>query len=174
MLCSCQECNKVLQNCHFSQEAFQSLSDHIDQINNVIKTSCDFLAVSCPNEILQYKHTKANLKCVDAQIKLSILFFQFLIWTLNKNKFSFQKDKNNENLVSVAFIPFHIGQDFIVKIEKGKFNIFNKNPITIEAMNTLKLNLELIIGLAGKLNDLDLKIQDLTLLNSPIFSSKLF
>ena len=79
MLCSCQECNKVLQNCHFSQEAFQSLSDHIDQINNVIKTSCDFLAVSCPNEILQYKHTKANLKCVDAQIKLSILFFQFLI-----------------------------------------------------------------------------------------------
>ena len=99
---------------------------------------------------------------------------RFLVYAINKNKFTFQKDKNSENLVSVAFIPFHISQDFTVKIEKGKFNIFNKQPITIEAMNTLKLNLELIIGFAGQLNDLDLKIPDLTLLNSPIFSSKLF
>ena len=92
MLCSCQECTQVSQNSHFSQEAFQSLSNQIDQIDTVIKASCDLLAVLCPNEILQYNQTKANLKCVDAQFKLSILFFKFLIWTLNKNKFTFQKD----------------------------------------------------------------------------------
>ena len=64
--------------------------------------------------------------------------------------------------------------NFTVKIEKGKFNIFNKNPITVEAMNTFKLNLDLIIGFAGQLSDLDLKIPELTLFNSPIFNAKLF
>ena len=164
LICNCQECSTVSQNSNFSQEAFQSLINQIDKIENLINASCDLLSVSCPNEILQYTQSKANLKCMDAKFKLSIAFFQFLVYALNKNRFTFQKDKQNENSVSVAFIPFHISKDFTVKIEKGKFNIFNKNPITVEAMNTFKLNLDLIIGFSGQLNDLDLKIPDLTLL----------
>ena len=137
------------------------------------------LPVTCYQYCVQRKYynilnQKQIFKCVDAQFKLSIAFFQFLVYALIKNKFTFQKDKQNESLVSVAFIPFHISKDFTVKIEKGKFNIFNKNPITVEAMNTFKLNLDLIIGFAGRLGDLDLKIPELTLLNSPIFNAKLF
>ena len=114
------------------------------------------------------------MKCRDAKVKLSIEFFQFLVNALSKNRFIFQKDKQNENSVTVAFIPFHIDTNFKVKIEKGHFQIYTKNPITVEAMTTYKLNLDLIIGFAGQLSDLDLKIPELTLFNSPIFNAKLF
>ena len=114
MMCNCQECSQVSQNSNFSQEAFQSLINQIDKIENLINASCDLLSVSCPNEILQYTTQKANLKCMDAKFKLSIAFFQFLVYALNKNRFTFQKDKQNENSVTVAFIPFHISKDFTI------------------------------------------------------------
>ena len=150
------------------------MSDKIETINDLIKTCCKLLALACPDEISQYNETFENLDCTDAKNKLTFLFFQFLIWTLNKNKFTFEASQNKENRVKVSFIPYHISQNFEVKIENGKFNIYNKKSISVDSLNTLKLEMELLIGYSGQLNNLELTNKDLTLLKSPIFSGKIF
>ena len=172
-LCNCSECSDIAKNNSFSHEAFEILSDKIVTINDLIKTCSQLLALTCPDEILKYYETLKSLDCTDAKNKLTFLFFQFLIWTLNKNKFTFEESQNKENKVTVSFIPYHISQNFEVKIEKGKFNIYNKQSISVDSLNTLKLEMDLLIGYSGQLNNLELKNKNLTLLNSPIFSGKI-
>ena len=102
VLCSCNECTSIGQNNSFSHEAFGVLSDQIEQITDLIKTGSRFLAVTCPDEIKQYNQTLDNLKCADAKNKLSFLFFQFVIWTLNKNKFTFEASQNDITSVKIS------------------------------------------------------------------------
>ena len=140
----------------------------------MIKTGSRFLALTCPDEIQQYNQTVENLECADAKNKLTFLFFQFFIWTLNKNKFTFETSQNNKNRITVSFIPYHISQDFEIRIENSKLNIYTKKGISVDSLNTLKLDIELLIGFSGQINNLELINKELTILNSPIFSGKIF
>ena len=173
-LCTCAECNEIEINNSFSLEAFQILTNQINQIEDVIKSCCNLLKFTCPDEISNYSKSYEGLKCADAKNKLSFLFFQFLIWILNKNKFTISSNKNNNETTKVSFIPYHISDNFTVKIEKGNFNIYNKETISIESLNTKKLETKLLIGYSGQINSLQLVHKKLTLLNSPVFSGKIF
>ena len=62
----------------------------------------------------------------------------------------------DKNRITVSFIPYHISQNFEIRIENGKLNIYTKKGISVDSLNTLKLDIELLIGFSGQINNLSL------------------
>ena len=171
-LCKCSECTSVAQNTKYSFESFKLLALKLNEIESFISSTKAILQQTCPNEIQQFSDTLKTLKCVEAKSKLKILFFQFLISTLSKNSFKFDNSENST--VTVSFLPFDINENFKINIEGNEINIYSKNSLIIDPLDSIKLDLNLTLGFSGFVDSIKLHNSDLVMLNSPIYQSKIF
>ena len=112
-----------------------------------------------------------KLTCSNAKDVITFLFFQFLIKEISNNKFSFGTQNDR---VSVTFLPFHINDDFEVKIgASNELKIYTKQNIEIEKLNTESIKIQFLLGFHGKLDKFSLKVPDLIFLNSPVINENI-
>ena len=111
--CNCAECQDIQLNIMLDWQTFQTLSKHISVISCFIKGSIPLLRHVCSEQITTFENKMVKLTCSNAKDVITFLFFQFLIKEISNNNFSFGTQNDR---VSVTFLPFHINDDFELKI----------------------------------------------------------
>ena len=90
---------------------------------------------------------------------------------MTNNNFSFG---TQEDQVSVTFLPFHIADDFEVKIgADNELEIYTRKSFEINELDTESIKIKFLLGFHGKLEILSLKVPDLIFLNSPVVNENI-
>ena len=128
----------------------------------------ELLRKSIPDEIENYKQRYINLKCRNAKVILNVCFFQFITAALHQNQI------NLEN-VKVCFLNFFLSNDFEMKInEDKKLQIFSRKSLKLEPLNTLKLDIDLMLAFQGNISDIKCNYEEILMLESPISNGPVF
>ena len=169
--CNCEECTDIQLNIILDWQTFQALSQHISVISCFIKGSIPLLRHVCSEQITTFENKMVKLTCSNAKDVITFLFFQFLIKEISKNNFSFGTQNDR---VSVTFLPFHINDDFEVKIgADNELEIYTRQSIEINKLDTESIKIKFLLGFNGKLGKFSLKVPDLIFLNSPVINENI-
>ena len=130
-------------------QTFEVLSQHISVIYSLIKSAIQLLRHVCSEQITTFENKMVNLTCSNAKDIITFLFFQFLIKEISKNNFSFG---TQEDRVSVTFLPFHIEDDFEVKIgADNELEIYTRKSFEINELDTESIKIKFLLGFHGTL-----------------------
>ena len=167
-ICSCKECKSLLENMSFSRDSFNDLLSQANIFSDFIKSSIALIGLSIPSEVDNYKQRKDKLNCQHAKIILDIYLFHFLCATLYQNQI-------NLNNIQVCFLNFYLSDDFELKIAKdGKLQIFTKKALNFEPLNSVKMDIDLLLSFQGNICDIKCNYNELLMLESPASSGPIF
>ena len=124
----------------------------MDPISEFLRSATGILGQTFGQMHKNYMEMLDSCSCSYARILMTLLFFKELLQRLSQANFLFEKNGST----SVAFIPFCIHDHFTLKIENAnKITLTTKQSFELKEMSTTTLDLGLILGYKGKINEIN-------------------
>merc|ERR1712020_464665 len=170
-MCECKMCVLLLDKISLSPATLHLVTGHMDPIRDFLKSATGILGQTFGQMHKNYMEMLDTCSCSYARILMTLLFFKELLQRLSQANFSFEKNEQK----SVAFIPFYIQDNFTLKIENAsKITLVTNQSIELKEMATTTLDLGLILGYKGKINEINFVDKSLFLLSAPSIEGLLF
>ena len=171
-LCNCEECVLLLTDCQLNFNCISAFAEKMVEIDQFMFNASQLLMGACEEEIKSFNSKIKSTKCLEAQLLLKLIFFQFIILKLSTNDFTFN---DNKNQIKVAFLNYCIGDKFQAKFSpNNEIQICCKEDIYIQPLDTVKLNIEFLLSFSGNIFPTISNIPELIILNSPASSGPIF